>query len=136
MKNIFSLLIPKAYADTTPPSITNPAVPTFGQGAPELVFAKLIATVWQTAITLGALALLVMLIMGALEWITAGGEKGKIEQARARMTQSVIGMLALVAVAAISIFLGATFGLDLLRPQFANNISNQPCNLANPSTCF
>lgn len=107
--------------------ITNPASPTFGTGEPVVAFAKLIVTVWQTAITLGGLALLIMLIIGAIEWITAGGDKGKIESARNRMTQGVIGMLALMAITAISFFISGTLGINLLKPQFADNLNTCGC---------
>ena len=103
--------------------ITNPAVQAFGTGEPAVVLAKMIATVWQTAITLGGLALLIMLIIGAIEWITAGGDKGKIESARGRITQGIIGMLALMSVTAISIFISGVLGINLLKPQFTDNLN-------------
>ncbi len=128
-------IIPKAYAviprETDGPfpsgsegnEITNPVVSKiFGSGAPNVAFANIIITVWRTAVTLGGLALLVMLIIGALEWITAGGEKSKIETARERITQSIVGLLVLIGTVAISIFVGQAFGIDLLRPQFAQNL--------------
>lgn len=104
-------------------TITNPVVSeTLGSGAPSVAFANIIVIVWRTAITLGGLALLVMLIIGALNWITAGGDKGKIEGARDRIMQSVIGLLVLIGTVAISTFIGSRFGINLLRPTFENNI--------------
>lgn len=115
--------------------ITNPAVRLFGgtgqlsgPGAAAASFALLAATLWRTAVTLGGIALLVMLIYGGLEWILAGGDKGKIESAQQRMTQAVIGMLVLIGTVAISVFIGSIFGLNLLRPEFANNIQGIPQN--------
>ncbi|MEP7167330.1 MAG: hypothetical protein ABI758_05095 [Candidatus Woesebacteria bacterium] len=106
--------------------ITNPVVPTFGTGPANVALTNIIVTVWRTAVTLGGLALLVMLVIGALEWITAGGDKGKIEAARNRITQSVIGMLVLVGTVAISIFIGGIIGLQLLNPNFADNLTGTP----------
>ncbi len=88
-----------------------------------MAFANIVVMVWKTAITLGGLALLVMLILGGFEWITAGGEKGKIEAARERITQSIIGLLVLLGTVAISIFVGSAFGINLLKPTFENNIT-------------
>lgn len=102
--------------------ITNPAVPAFGQGGAATALTMLIVTIWRTAITLGGLALLVMLILGALEWILAGGDKAKIESARSRITQAIIGMLVLIGTVAISLFVGSIFGINLLTPTFVNNI--------------
>src|SRR5258708_33904593 len=93
--------------------ITNPVVTRFGSGAPNVAFANIVVMVWKTAITLGGLALLVMLILGGFEWITAGGEKGKIEAARERITQSMIGLLVLLGTVALSIFVGSPFEMNL-----------------------
>lgn len=112
-------------------SITNPAVPgiqeiggTAGnsgtQGAAILGFY--IALMIQTALVLGGLALLVYLFLGAIAWITAGGDSGKIEKARDRMIQAAIGMAVLFSIVAIAAFLGPVFGLDLLRPVFVNQL--------------
>lgn len=103
--------------------ITNPAVKTFGTGAPNEIFANFIVTIWRTAVTLGGLALLVMLILGGFEWITAGGDKGKIEGARNKISQSIIGLLILLGTVAISAFVGSAFGIDLLKPTFEQNIT-------------
>ncbi|PWU23749.1 hypothetical protein C5B42_01840 [Candidatus Cerribacteria bacterium 'Amazon FNV 2010 28 9'] len=119
--------------------ITNPVVTgTFGgQGgvAPALALTNIIVTVWRTAITLGGLALLIMLVIGAFEWITAGGEKGKIEQARERITQSIIGMLVLVGTVAITGFIGDRLGIPLLKPSFENNVTITPVGGTAPAPC-
>jgi hypothetical protein len=113
--------------------ITNPAVAaTFGTGATNTALTNVIATVWRTAITLGGLALLVMLIMGALNWVTSGGDKSKVEAARERMTQAVIGMLVLVGTVAISAFIGAMLGINLLQPNFADNLNGAGGNVVTP----
>lgn len=117
-----NLLAEVTIGPVDPPSITNPVVPTFGSGDTSTIFTNLIVTVWRTAIVLGGLALLVMLVLGALEWITAGGEKGKIEQARDRITQSTIGLLVLIGTVAISSFIGARLGFDLLKLAFPSNL--------------
>lgn len=106
--------------------ITNPAISAeFGATESNVALANVIATIWRTAITLGGLALLVMLIMGALNWITAGGDKGKIEAARDRITQSIIGMLILAGTVAISLFIGTMLKINLLQPNFADNLGGQ-----------
>lgn len=105
--------------------IINPVVTRFGSGTPGTAFANIIVTVWRTAITLGGLALLLMLLIGAFEWVSAGGDKGKIESARERITQGIIGMLVLMGTVAISVFIGNTFGINLLRPTFESNIEQR-----------
>lgn len=104
--------------------IRNPAISAdFGNAvSPAMALGNIIVTLWRTAVTLGSIALLVMLIYGALEWILAGGDKGKIESARNRITQSIIGLLVLVGTVAISLFISSLLGINLLKPEFENNI--------------
>lgn len=105
-------------------AITNPAIPAvFGQGSGNAALTSVIVTLWRTAITLGGIALLIMLIIGALEWITAGGDKGKIQAARDRITQSIIGMLVLAGTVAISVFISGILGINLLMLNFSDNVN-------------
>ena len=105
--------------------ITNPALnsalrdtstPTKAAGA----LATYLGTLWQTIITIGGVALLIYLLLAGLNWVFAGGDKGKIESARNQITQGIIGMVVLVSIAALSIFIGNTLGINLLKPQFQN----------------
>ena len=72
-------LIPQAHAQ-----IKNLAIP--GGDSPDnsgSQFAITIGTLWQTLIIVGGLAFLLYFLMGGIEWITAGGDKGKIEESKA-----------------------------------------------------
>jgi NADH:ubiquinone oxidoreductase subunit 6 (subunit J) len=107
--------------------ITNPAVesmPAFtgNSGATgALILGKYIAIAITTAVTLGALAVLVYFVLGAINWITAGGDKGKVEKAQQRIIQAFIGLALLVFSVAILGFVGPRFfNLNLLRPEFIN----------------
>ena len=82
------------------------------------VLATYIAVLWQTLIILGGIAVLINLLMAGVNWVTGGGEKGKVEEAKTRITQSIIGFAVLAAVAAIAIFLSYPFGINLLKPTF------------------
>jgi hypothetical protein len=77
------------YADT----VVNEGA---GQGA-----ANLISGFLEITLFLGGILVLLYLIWGAIDWITAGGEKGKIEEARKKITQAIIGLLMLSASIAI-----------------------------------
>lgn len=72
----------------------------------------------DAVLLVGTIAVLVYLLMGAFKWITAGGEKGKIEEARTMMTQAIVGIVLLAAVFAIYslvlnfIGLGSRINLD------------------------
>ena len=97
-------------------AITNTAVPggNTPTDAPQQ-FAITMATLWQTLIIVGGLAFLLYFLWGGLQWILAGGDKGKIEEARGKITQGLIGLTVLAASYVIIKFLQSAIGLDLLN---------------------
>lgn len=54
--------------------------------------------------------------LGALKWVTAGGDSGKVGKARDEMVQGVMGLVVIVAAYGIIGLIGRIIGLDLLRP--------------------
>lgn len=98
-------------------AINNFAVPG-GDAADESQakqFAITIGTLWQTIIIVGGLAFILYFLWGALQWIMAGGEKSKIEEARSKITQGLIGLALLAASFVIVKFIETAIGLDLLN---------------------
>lgn len=114
--------------------LSNPAVPGLQEisgvgnsgerGARVLGFY--IALMIQTSLVVGGLAVLLNMFLGAIGWITAGGDSGKIQKARDRILQSIIGLAVIFSVVAAATFLGPLFGLDLLRPVFINQLPESP----------
>jgi hypothetical protein len=64
----------------------------------------------------GGLMFIFYFVMGGLNWITAGGEKGKIDKARNQMVEGVIGMIVIVISYGVIGIVGAFLGLNLLQP--------------------
>jgi hypothetical protein len=58
---------------------------------------------------MGSLFFVIYFITGAFSWITSGGDKGKLENARNRITQAVVGMIILVGSFVILGFISDTF---------------------------
>jgi hypothetical protein len=54
------------------------------------------------------------LFMGAFLWLTSGGDKGKLEEARNQIIHAFIGLIIVVAAWAIISVVGLVFGLDIL----------------------
>lgn len=103
-------LIPQAYA-----AITNPAVPGGDSPADSpSQFAATVATLWQTIIIVGGLAFILYFLWGGLEWIMAGGEKSKLESAKGKITQGLVGLAILAASFVIIKFIEMAIGIDLL----------------------
>lgn len=51
-----------------------------------------LADIINAVIIIAALLFLFYLLLGALGWITAGGDKGKIESARNKIVQGLVGL--------------------------------------------
>lgn len=60
-------------------------------------FTLLFNRLLQFVLALAALLVFFYLIWGGIEWITSGGDKGKTEKARDKITAAVIGLIVLAA---------------------------------------
>jgi hypothetical protein len=97
-------------------AITNTAVP--GGDSPDSApqqFAVTMATLWQTIIIVGGLAFLLYFLWGGINWIMAGGDKGKLDESRAKITQGLVGLAVLAASYVIVKFIESALGIDLLN---------------------
>ncbi len=97
-------------------AITNPALQGANSPAGAVTnFAERMAVLWRTVVIIGGLAFVLYLLWGGVEWITAGGDKQKIETARGKITQGIIGLAILAASYVIVLFLEKALGIDLLN---------------------
>ena len=101
--------------------IRNRAIPALTDKSPGEGLAFYIATLWKTIVLLGGIAFLIYLVWGALEWMTASGDKADIDKARHKITNALIGLTILVGSYAIILFVEKVFGISLLKPQFPVN---------------
>lgn len=85
----------KALADVA----VNVPPPSAGVN-PSANVGKVISNALTIAYAIGALIVLVYLIMGAFNWITSGGDKEKVKNARGTIVHALIG-LAILALAAL-----------------------------------
>lgn len=93
----------KAFQDTT---LSNPCQP----------FGNLMSSIITVITVVGGLAFVIFFTMAALKWVIAGGDKTKITEAKEQMTQTTVGLIALVASYFIVWIVGAVLGLDVLNP--------------------
>ncbi len=88
-------------------------------GSPELAGrlggtpASAIGILLTGVMALAAVAVLIILGWGAIDYIVSGGEKGKIEAARQKMTNAIIGIIILASIVAIFNLLVRIFNVDL-----------------------
>lgn len=77
---------------------------------------KLISNVLVVLTVVAGISFVLYFLMGGLNWITAGGDKGKIEKAKGMMTNGAIGMIVIAVSYAITYIVGAALGIDILNP--------------------
>ena len=65
---------------------------------------------------MGGLVFLVYFFLGAFNWVTSAGDKGKLEKARGYMVNGAIGMVIVVASYSAIGLIGSIIGFDLLSP--------------------
>ncbi len=58
------------------------------------------------------------IVVGGIQWITAGGDAKAAQSARDRITAAVVGLIVVVAAFAITLILGQVFGINLFKFQF------------------
>ncbi len=66
--------------------------------------------------SLASIFFIVYFFLGALSWVTSGGDKGKTEKARDQMTQGVLGLVVIIASYAVIGLVGNVIGLKILNP--------------------
>ncbi len=85
-------------------------------------YAQNIGGVFTAVLTfvmvLAALLVLGYLIWGGIEWITSGGDKGKTESARNKITAAVIGIIVLAAAYAIFLLIITFLGFGNVQELF------------------
>lgn len=78
-----------------------------------LTMASIIASLINGAILISAIAVLLYLLLGGFQWLTSGGDKGKTEEARNKITSAIIGLLIVLASWAIYNLILNFFGIDV-----------------------
>ncbi len=80
----------------------------------------LINAVLSFVMVIAALLVFMYLIWGGIEWITSGGDKGKTESARNKITAAVLGLIVLAASYAILLIALNFIGFSNLGDAFSN----------------
>lgn len=93
-------------------------------------FASLVGSLISIVMPVAALLLLLYLIWGAIEWITSGGDKGKLEKSRQRITTGIIGII--IVSATVSLFMLMQQILNVCILNFWDNNCTLPVSTENP----
>jgi len=103
--SLFALSVPQAFAENTTIKVSEPGV-----GVTQI--EKLITSGFAIAVIIGAVVMFAMLILGGYAWMTAGGDKAKVEEARTRITNGLIGLAVVAAAWAIMTVVSNFFGVS------------------------
>lgn len=68
----------------------------------------------QGALLIAALLVFAYLIWGGIQWITSGGDKGKTQEARDRITNALVGLAVVAAAWAVMLIIQYFFGISIL----------------------
>ncbi|MCE7897737.1 MAG: hypothetical protein DPW11_02465 [bacterium] len=77
---------------------------------------KLISNTLVVLTVIAGIAFVLYFLLGGLNWITAGGDKGKIDKAKGMMTGGAIGLIIIVLSYSITWIVSAALGLNILEP--------------------
>ena len=73
---------------------------------------RLVSTGVSVVIIVSGILVFVYLVWGGLEWLTSGGDKGKTESARNRITAALVGLAIIAASWALVQIIGYFFGVQ------------------------
>ncbi len=82
--------------------------------------AQLINALLTFVMVISALLVLFFLVWGALQWITSGGDKGKVDQARQKIIAAVIGIIIVSSTYAIFLLVINFLGFEDTEDLFNN----------------
>lgn len=96
--------------------IFNPALPdTLGDLPGETFLQKLLRTGVSFILVVGSIIFFFVLLTGGIKWITAGGDKAKLEGAQKQITHALIGLGLLLSTFVIIQLIESLFGVSLLN---------------------
>ena len=75
---------------------------------------QVLTSAFRIIFVVAALAVLFMLIMGAFQWITSGGDKEAVAKARGRIVNALIGLVILALAFVIVRVVGGVVNINLL----------------------
>jgi len=108
-----------AFLSLAGPVFAQAAITGFDtSGIPFLDLGRLLSNVLALLFFFAALMAFIFIIIGGIQWITAGGDKIAAQAARDRITAAVVGLLIVVAAFAITTILSAVLGINLFEFQF------------------
>ncbi len=90
-------------------------------------FGTMFSSILNVVMLIAAILVFAYMIWGGVEWITSGGDKGKAESARNKLTAAIIGLVIVAASYAV-----VTLVVQFLGFQDFNDVFNNVKDINNP----
>lgn len=92
--------------------ITPPAfISNIGEGGAGI--NKFLSNILAVIYIFGSIIFLFMIVAGAVQWITSGGDKEAVQKARSRITNAIIGLVLLALARFIAALVGSITGFNI-----------------------
>jgi hypothetical protein len=115
-----------------PPSTSDPCSPgSLGGGEGRLInpalgsilayasgvgfFRCFLPSLVALAFVIGITVFFFVLLIGAVQWMTSGGDKAKVEAARSKVVHAIIGLIILLSIFVAISFIQHFFGINIIR---------------------
>lgn len=116
-------LIALDFDPITTPGAYDPA-PGSDKTAYTAALEKIISNSLVVLTVIAGLSFVIYFLLGGLNWITAGGQKDKVETAKTMMTNGAIGLIVVAVSYSIVWIVGQALGLQILEPgEIINNLT-------------
>lgn len=100
-----------------------PSIAVFSSGITALAgtdpvrrFAAIISGIIAVLTIFAGLAFLTYFVIGALTWITSGGQPDQLTKAKNQMSTALVGLIVVILTIPIAYIVSALTGLDILNP--------------------
>jgi len=96
--------------------ITNPVLsPSLQDKTGVEFFHDLLPRIIGLVFIIGVLVFFFVFLFGAIQWISSGGDKATVEQARGRIVNAIIGLVLLFVTIALIKIIESIFGVNILQ---------------------
>lgn len=96
--------------------IKNPALGPALQGKTGIgFFQTLIPNLVGLAFVIGSLVFFFVMVIGAIQWTSSGGDKAALEGARGKISNALIGFVVLLSVFALLKIIETFFNIDIIN---------------------
>ncbi len=95
-------------------NINNPLLGNLNAVDGATFFQTFIPRLISLALIIGAVIFFFTLIMGGIQWISSGGDKQSLEEAKSKVTNAIVGLVIMLAIFAIINLIQYFFHISIL----------------------